>query len=110
MRAYRVWRGWRPARRLAVPGFLMALMWRLGDLVAWFGWRPPIPSTAPRGIRGGAVGDAAAGGRGPGPGARRRPPAPRPGRAWDGARRDGRRRRLARGDRHHPAAARRRLG
>jgi uncharacterized protein YbjT (DUF2867 family) len=57
--AYRAWLGWRPARRLAVPGFAMALMWKLGDLVAWFGWRPPIRSTARREIVRGAIGDAA---------------------------------------------------
>jgi hypothetical protein len=56
--AYRSWLGWRPARRLAVPGFMMALMWKLGDLVAWFGWRPPIRSTARREIVRGAIGDA----------------------------------------------------
>ena len=55
--AYRKWLGWRPARRIWVPGFVMALMWRLGDLVAWFGWRPPIRSTARREIVRGAIGD-----------------------------------------------------
>jgi hypothetical protein len=58
--AYRSWLGWRPARRLAVPGFVMGLMWRLGDLAAWFGWRPPIRSTARREIVRGAIGDGAA--------------------------------------------------
>jgi uncharacterized protein YbjT (DUF2867 family) len=58
--AYRGWLGWRPARRLAVPNFLMRLMWKLGDLVAFFGWRPPIRSTARREIVRGAVGDSAA--------------------------------------------------
>ncbi|HEV2865424.1 MAG TPA: NAD(P)H-binding protein, partial [Allosphingosinicella sp.] len=38
--AYRRWLGWRPAREIAVPGFLVALAWRAGDLIAWFGWRP----------------------------------------------------------------------
>lgn len=58
--AYRSWLGWRPARLLAVPGFLMGLMWRLGDLIAWFGWRPPIRSTARREIVIGAIGDGSA--------------------------------------------------
>jgi uncharacterized protein YbjT (DUF2867 family) len=58
--AYRSWLGWKPARRLGVPGFLMGLMWKLGDLVAWFGWRPPIRSTARREIVRGAVGDSKA--------------------------------------------------
>jgi uncharacterized protein YbjT (DUF2867 family) len=58
--AYRQWLGWKPARTLRVPGFAMALMWRLGDLAAWFGWRPPVRSTARREIVRGATGDAAA--------------------------------------------------
>jgi len=55
--AYRRWLGWRPARSLSVPGFLMNLVWRAGDLIAWFGWRPPIRSTARREIVRGAIGD-----------------------------------------------------
>jgi uncharacterized protein YbjT (DUF2867 family) len=55
--AYRQWLGWRPAQSLRVPGFLMAAMWKLGDLIAWFGWRPPIRSTARREIARGATGD-----------------------------------------------------
>lgn len=55
--AYRSWLGWKPARGIGVPNVLMALMWWLGDLVAWFGWRPPIRSTARREIVRGAIGD-----------------------------------------------------
>jgi hypothetical protein len=55
--AYRQWFGWRPARLVNVPGFLLSLFWRLGDLVAWLGWRPPIRTTARREIVRGAVGD-----------------------------------------------------
>ena len=55
--AYREWLGWRPARRIWTPGVVMGLMWRLGDLVAWFGWRPPVRTTARREIARGAVGD-----------------------------------------------------
>ena len=55
--AYRGWLGWKPARRIWVPGFLMSLMWRLGDFIAWFGWRPPVRSTARREIVRGAIGD-----------------------------------------------------
>lgn len=58
--AYRRWLGWPPARRLAVPNFLMGLMWRVGDLIAWFGWRPPVRSTARRELTRGAIGDSAA--------------------------------------------------
>jgi uncharacterized protein YbjT (DUF2867 family) len=55
--AYRHWLGWRPAREIAVPGFLLGLAWRLGDLVASFGWRPPVRSTARRELVRGATGD-----------------------------------------------------
>ncbi|HEX8639700.1 MAG TPA: SDR family oxidoreductase [Allosphingosinicella sp.] len=55
--AYRRWLGWRPAREVGLPSFLLALGWRLGDLAAWFGWRPPIRSTARREIVRGAIGD-----------------------------------------------------
>lgn len=58
--AYRQWLGWRPARTLGVPGFLMGAMWRLGDMIAGFGWRPPIRSTARREIARGATGDGGA--------------------------------------------------
>ena len=55
--AYRCWLGWPPARELRVPGFLMAAAWRIGDLIAWFGWRPPIRTTARRELVRGATGD-----------------------------------------------------
>ena len=55
--AYRRWLGWRAAREIAVPGFLLALAWRVGDLIAWFGWRPPIRTTARRELVRGAIGD-----------------------------------------------------
>jgi uncharacterized protein YbjT (DUF2867 family) len=55
--AYRNWLGWPPARQIRVPAFLLAIAWRLGDLAAWFGWRPPLRSTARRELARGAVGD-----------------------------------------------------
>ena len=55
--AYRKWLGWKPARMLTVPPVLMGLAWRIGDAVAWMGWRPPIRSTARREMTRGAVGD-----------------------------------------------------
>ena len=55
--AYRRWLGWRPARLVAVPAWLMAAAYRAGDLIAWLGWRPPIRSTARREIVRGAIGD-----------------------------------------------------
>lgn len=55
--AYRRWFGWKPARQVWVPGWLMALAWRGGDSIAWLGWRPPIRSTARRELIRGAAGD-----------------------------------------------------
>jgi uncharacterized protein YbjT (DUF2867 family) len=55
--AYRFWLGWRPARIVAAPGWILGLAYRLGDLVALLGWRPPIRTTARREIVRGAVGD-----------------------------------------------------
>jgi hypothetical protein len=54
---YRAWFGWRPARLVAVPGWLMGAAWRAGDLAGRLGWRPPIRSTAHREILRGAIGD-----------------------------------------------------
>ncbi len=58
--AYRSWLGWKPAREIALPDWLVGLAWKVGDLVAWFGWRPPVRSTARDELRRGAVGDGAA--------------------------------------------------
>ena len=55
--AYRGWLGWKPARIVSAPPMFMRLAYRLGDLVAKLGWRPPIRSTARREIVRGAVGD-----------------------------------------------------
>ena len=54
---YRRWLGWKPARIVSLPGWLMGLLWRIGDLIAWLGWRPPMRTTARREIVRGAVGD-----------------------------------------------------
>ncbi|HEX8442811.1 MAG TPA: SDR family oxidoreductase [Allosphingosinicella sp.] len=58
--AYRAWLGRPPARLVSLPGFAMRLAYRLGDLLAKFGWRPPIRSTARVEITRGATGDASA--------------------------------------------------
>ncbi len=58
--AYRAWLGRPPARLVSLPGFAMRLAYRLGDLVAKLGWRPPIRSTARVEITRGATGDSAA--------------------------------------------------
>ena len=55
--ADRRWLGWPPARELRVPRFLMSAAWRIGDLIARFGWRPPIRTTARRELVRGATGD-----------------------------------------------------
>jgi uncharacterized protein YbjT (DUF2867 family) len=57
---YRRWYGWAPARTVALPPALFALLYRLGDFAAWFGWRPAVRSNAKAEIVRGAVGDAAA--------------------------------------------------
>jgi uncharacterized protein YbjT (DUF2867 family) len=48
-----------PARRLVVPNAAAKAFYRLGDLVSFLGWRPPVRSTAGREIIRGAIGDGA---------------------------------------------------
>jgi uncharacterized protein YbjT (DUF2867 family) len=55
--AYRRWLGWREARSVTAPGWLMGIAYRAGDALAWLGWRPPIRSTPGKEIRRGATGD-----------------------------------------------------
>jgi uncharacterized protein YbjT (DUF2867 family) len=55
--AYRRWLGWKPARVVVAPDWLMGLAYRAGDALARLGWRPPVRSTAGREIRRGATGD-----------------------------------------------------
>ena len=40
-----------------MPGAVAALLFWLGDVAGWLGWRPPLRSTARHEIRRGAVGD-----------------------------------------------------
>jgi uncharacterized protein YbjT (DUF2867 family) len=54
--AYRRWLGRPPARTLTVPAPLAGLLFRLGDLVSWLGWRPPLRTTSLRELARGAVG------------------------------------------------------
>jgi uncharacterized protein YbjT (DUF2867 family) len=54
---YRRWLGWRPARRLPLPSWTAAILYRLGDFVALLGWRPPMRTNAAREIVRGAIGD-----------------------------------------------------
>jgi uncharacterized protein YbjT (DUF2867 family) len=52
----RRWLRLKPARRLRLPGWAAGLMYRLGDLAALLGWRPPVRTTARIEIARGAVG------------------------------------------------------
>jgi uncharacterized protein YbjT (DUF2867 family) len=54
---YRRWLGWRPAREVRLPAWLLAIGWRLGDLAGRLGWRAPMRSTARRELERGATGD-----------------------------------------------------
>ena len=56
---YRRWLSKPPARVVHLPRWAAHVMYRLGDLLGWLGWRPPIRSTAQREILRGAVGDPA---------------------------------------------------
>jgi len=53
----RRWLRWPPARTFRAPGALAAAVYKLGDAVAWLGWRPPARTTARREILRGATGD-----------------------------------------------------
>ncbi len=57
---YRSWFGWKPARLVTLPSWAMGAAYRVGDLIGWLGWRPPIRSSARREIVRGAAGDAGA--------------------------------------------------
>ena len=56
---YRRWLGWPEARLVRVPAGIAALLYYLGDVAGWLGWRPPLRSTARYEIRRGAIGDPA---------------------------------------------------
>ena len=57
VRQYRAWLGWPEPRLVAVPARLAVVAFRLGDFAGWFGWRPPLRTTARQELRRGAVGD-----------------------------------------------------
>jgi hypothetical protein len=56
---FRTWLGWPPARRIDLPRWAAAVVYRLGDAVSWLGWRPPIRSTARAEMAFGATGNPA---------------------------------------------------
>ncbi len=53
----RRWCRWPPARELHLPQFASGLMYKLGDMISYLGWRPPVRSTAEREMVRGAVGN-----------------------------------------------------
>lgn len=52
--AYRRWLGFRPVVHVPV-GPLLPLLFRLGDLAGWLGWRPPVRTTARRELASGSA-------------------------------------------------------
>ena len=54
---YRGWLGWKPPRIVNMPQWLSSLTYSLGDLAGFFGWRPPMRTTASIEIKRGAIGD-----------------------------------------------------
>ncbi|APO78079.1 NAD-dependent nucleoside-diphosphate-sugar epimerase protein (plasmid) [Rhizobium etli 8C-3] len=55
--AYRSWMGRKPAHELPLPRPVSKILYGLGDLAGWLGWRPPLRTTAAREIVRGATGD-----------------------------------------------------
>jgi uncharacterized protein YbjT (DUF2867 family) len=58
VRLFRTWLRFKPARSLPVPQWAASALFRLGDMIALLGWRPPMRSTALREIMRGSTGDA----------------------------------------------------
>ena len=58
--AYRRWLGWKPATVVRMPAVLARLVYGVGDLLSWLGWRPPLRSTARLELERGVAGDPAA--------------------------------------------------
>ena len=56
---FRRWLRWPRARPLRAPAWIAGLAYRIGDILALFGWRPPVRTTAQREMVRGAIGDAA---------------------------------------------------
>ena len=56
---FRRWFGTTDTSRIMLPGFLLNLGARLGDLASWLGWMPPMRTTAIAELRRGVVGDPA---------------------------------------------------
>lgn len=56
VKLYRGWLGFRPAAEILLPRWFAGLSYRLGDVAAHLGWRPPVRSTARTEIARGAAG------------------------------------------------------
>jgi uncharacterized protein YbjT (DUF2867 family) len=54
----RAWMRWAPARLVRIPRWIADVIYRAGDFIAWFGWIPPVRTTARREMARGATGDA----------------------------------------------------
>jgi uncharacterized protein YbjT (DUF2867 family) len=54
----RSWMRWGPARLVRMPRWAADAVYRAGDFFAWFGWIPPVRTTARLEMTRGAVGDA----------------------------------------------------
>jgi uncharacterized protein YbjT (DUF2867 family) len=54
----RSWMRWRSARLVRMPRWAANAVYRAGDFIAWFGWIPPVRTTARLEMTRGAVGDA----------------------------------------------------
>lgn len=52
----RAWLGWRPAKRVTVPAWLMALVYAGGGVANLLGWRTPVSLTGRREMQRGATG------------------------------------------------------
>ena len=57
IRSYRRWLRFGKPWQFSSPRWLASLLYRLGDVAAAFGWRPPVRSTARKEFVRGAVGD-----------------------------------------------------
>lgn len=58
--AYRAWLGWSPQPTLLLPAAVASVLYLIGDVVGWLGWRPPLRSTARVEIERGGTGNPAA--------------------------------------------------
>jgi uncharacterized protein YbjT (DUF2867 family) len=58
VRLFRRWLRWPPAPPIRVPSWMATVIYRLGDIAGWLGWRPPLRRTTGLEMLRGATGDA----------------------------------------------------